>query len=91
MKINDNTAYEEVKENTDKCIHIMPATTDLTDQYCDQIWETHVNNTTKLREIENERMIKQNEKERSHETGNSCFDTVLKGSKVFQKSIKENK
>lgn len=86
MKINDTTTYEEIKEKTDKCIQIMPATTDLTDYYYDQIWEMHVNNTIKLCERENERMIEQNNKERAQKPGESCFDTVLKGSKVFQKT-----
>lgn len=42
-----------------------------------------------LREIENDRMIRQNEKERKCEEGNSCFETVMRGSKLFRKVLEK--
>lgn len=39
----------------------------------------------RLMEKENDRMIRQNEIERKREVGKSCFDTAMRGSKIFRK------
>lgn len=42
-----------------------------------------------LNEKENERMIMQDEIERKCEVGKSCFDTAMRGSKIFRRELKK--
>lgn len=37
-----------------------------------------------LMEKENDRMIRQNERERKNEKGKSCFDTAIEGAKILR-------
>lgn len=60
-----------------------PVVTNQSDYYSNQLYKEHENMTT-LRMQENR--IVQNDRERTNEVGECCFNTALNGAKTFQKS-----